>query len=53
MKKGNVATLGVLSYASPVLSTLLLVALGLSQASLSLWVACTMMTAAGLLAART
>lgn len=52
MKKGNVATLGVLSYASPVLSTLLLVTLGLSQASLALWIACAMMTAAGLLAAR-
>ncbi len=52
MKRGRVATLGVLSYASPVLSTLLLVLLGLSQGSASLWIACLMMTAAGVLATR-
>lgn len=32
-KRGNVTTLGTLSYAAPLLSTLLLVALGLAQAS--------------------
>jgi drug/metabolite transporter (DMT)-like permease len=52
MKRGRVATLGVLSYASPVLSTLLLVAAGLSQSSLALWAACAMMTVAGVLATR-
>lgn len=52
MKRGRVATLGVLSYASPVLSTLLLVLLGLSQGSASLWIACLMMTAAGVVATR-
>lgn len=52
MKKGRVATLGVLSYASPVLSTLLLVGLGLSETSAALWVACAMMVAAGALATR-
>ena len=52
MKRGRVATLGVLSYASPVLSTLLLVAAGLSEGSLTLWVACALMTLAGVLATR-
>lgn len=52
MKRGRVATLGVLSYASPVLSTLLLVAAGLSQSSAALWLACAMMTVAGVLATR-
>lgn len=52
MKRGNVATLGVLSYASPVLSTLLLVTAGLSQGSGVLWAACAMMTLAGVLATR-
>jgi drug/metabolite transporter (DMT)-like permease len=52
MKRGRVATLGVLSYASPVLSTLLLVAAGLSESSLALWIACAMMTVAGVLATR-
>lgn len=52
MKKGSVATLGVLSYASPVLSTLLLIGLGLSDASAALWIACTMMVIAGGLATR-
>lgn len=52
MKRGRVATLGVLSYASPVLSTLLLVAAGLSESSIALWVACGLMTVAGVLATR-
>ena len=52
MKRGRVATLGVLSYAGPVLSTLLLVAAGLSESSMALWIACAMMTVAGVLATR-
>lgn len=52
MKRGRVATLGVLAYASPVLSTLLLVAAGLSEGSAVLWLACAMMTLAGVLATR-
>lgn len=52
MKRGRVATLGVLSYASPVLSTLLLVAAGLSESSMALWIACGLMTVAGVLATR-
>jgi len=53
MKRGNVSLLGVLSYASPVLSTVLLVALGLADASWTLAVACGLIVAAGALAART
>lgn len=40
MKQGNVTYLGTLAYASPVLSTLLLVALGLAAPSLTLAIAC-------------
>jgi hypothetical protein len=42
----------VLSYASPILSTALLVALGLAQASWSLAVACGLMVAAAAIATR-
>jgi drug/metabolite transporter (DMT)-like permease len=52
MKRGHIATLGVLSYAGPVLSTLLLVIAGLSPASPQLWVAVAMMTVAGVMATR-
>ena len=44
--------LGVLSYASPILSTALLVALGLAQASWSLGVACGLMVLAAIIATR-
>ncbi|RTL65104.1 MAG: DMT family transporter [Hyphomicrobiales bacterium] len=52
MKRGHIETLGVLSYAGPVLSTLLLVITGLSPASPQLWIAVAMMTAAGVMATR-
>ncbi|MDX2203925.1 MAG: DMT family transporter [Hyphomicrobiaceae bacterium] len=52
MKHGRIATLGVLSYASPVLSTLLLVGAGLSQGSLALAAAVVLMTIAGIMATR-
>jgi drug/metabolite transporter (DMT)-like permease len=52
MKGGSVPLLGVLSYASPILSTALLVALGLAQASWSLAVACGLMVAAAAIATR-
>ena len=52
MKRGNVSLLGVLSYASPVLSTVLLVALGLAEASWTLAVACGLIVIAGAVAAR-
>jgi drug/metabolite transporter (DMT)-like permease len=50
MKHGHIATLGVLAYASPIISTLLLVLLGLAQPTLSLAAACLMMVAAAVIA---
>jgi drug/metabolite transporter (DMT)-like permease len=46
MKRGNVPLLGVLSYAALILSTLLLIALGLAQPTWALGVACALMIAA-------
>ena len=46
MKKGNIPLLGVLAYASPVISTGLLVALGLAMANWSLLIACGLIVAA-------
>jgi hypothetical protein len=52
MKKGNVPLLGVLSYAAPILSTLLLIALGLAEASWLLAGASLLMLAGAGIAAR-
>jgi drug/metabolite transporter (DMT)-like permease len=52
MKRGDVSLLGVLSYASPVLSTVLLVALGFAEATWSLGIACGLMVAAAVIATR-
>jgi len=52
MKRGNVPLLGVLSYASPILSTVLLVALGLAEARWSLAIACGLMVLAAVIATR-
>jgi drug/metabolite transporter (DMT)-like permease len=52
MKKGNVPLLGVLSYAAPILSTGLLIALGLAQPTWALAVACALMVGAAAIAAR-
>jgi len=46
MKRGNVPLLGVLSYAALILSTLLLIALGLAQPTWALGIACALMIAA-------
>jgi drug/metabolite transporter (DMT)-like permease len=53
MKGGSVPLLGVLSYASPILSTALLVALGFAPATWSLALACLLMVAAAALATAT
>ena len=53
MKGGSVPLLGVLSYASPILSTGLLMALGLAEATWALGVACALMVVAAIIAART
>ncbi len=52
MKHGHIATLGVLAYASPVISTLLLVLLGLAEPSVVLAAACLMMVVAAVIAVR-
>lgn len=52
MKKGDVPLLGVLSYASPVISTGLLAALGVAAATWQLAVACILMVAAAVIATR-
>ena len=51
MKEGNLPLLGVLSYAVPILSTLLLVALGLAEPSWPLAAACGLMVAGAGIAA--
>ncbi|MDX1809765.1 MAG: EamA family transporter [Sulfurospirillaceae bacterium] len=40
LKNGDIKLLGTLAYAIPLLSTLLLIALGLSKASYNIWIAC-------------
>jgi drug/metabolite transporter (DMT)-like permease len=52
MKKGYVPLLGVLSFAALILSTALLVALGLAQATWSLAIACGLMVVAAIIATR-
>jgi drug/metabolite transporter (DMT)-like permease len=52
MKQGDTSLLGALAYASPILSTLLLVALGLAEATWTLAVACGLMVAAAVIATR-
>jgi drug/metabolite transporter (DMT)-like permease len=52
MKKGNVPLLGVLSYASPIISTLLLIALGFAQPTWALAIAVGLMVAAAFIASQ-
>ena len=52
MKQGDTSLLGVLAYASPVISTGLLVALGLAEPTWALAVACGLMVAAAVVATR-
>ncbi len=52
MKHGNVPLLGVLSYGALILSTALLVSLGLAEATWQLAVACALMVAAAVIATR-
>jgi drug/metabolite transporter (DMT)-like permease len=51
VKHGNIKSLGALSYAAPLLSTLLLVACGLAAASWRLGVACVLIVGGAVLAA--
>lgn len=50
MKRGNMRLLGVLSYATPLASTLIMTGLGLGKASTALWLAALLITAGALLA---
>ena len=52
MKGGDVSLLGVLAYAAPILSTALLVVLGLAAPSIQLGLACALMVLATAIAAR-
>jgi drug/metabolite transporter (DMT)-like permease len=52
MKQGDTSLLGVLAYASPVLSTALLVILGLAAPTWTLAAACALMVAAAVIATR-
>lgn len=52
MKHGHIATLGVLAYASPVISTTLLVVLGLAAPSMALAAAAIMMVVAAVIVMR-
>lgn len=52
VKHGDLRVLGVSAYAAPMLSTLLLVAFGLTTPSWTLALACTLIAGGGLLAAR-
>ena len=50
VKHGNIKVLGALSYAAPLLSTILLMACGLAQATWSVWLACLLIVGGALLA---
>jgi drug/metabolite transporter (DMT)-like permease len=50
MKHGNIRLLGVLSYTTPVISTLILAAIGLGQLRPNLWLATALVTAGALVA---
>jgi drug/metabolite transporter (DMT)-like permease len=52
VKRGDIRALGALSYAAPVLSTLLLVVFGRAQPTIALAVACLLVTAGAVLAVR-
>jgi drug/metabolite transporter (DMT)-like permease len=52
MKQGDASLLGVLAYASPVISTGLLIVLGLAQPTWALGVACALLVAAAAIATR-
>lgn len=52
VKHGNIQVLGAASYAAPLLSTLVLIAAGTAAASLNILVACLLITAGAVLAAK-
>jgi drug/metabolite transporter (DMT)-like permease len=52
MKRGDLRLLGVASYATPLISTLVLAALGIGQATGRIWLAAALVTAGALIASR-
>jgi drug/metabolite transporter (DMT)-like permease len=52
MKRGDIQALGALSYATPVISTLALVAFGRGEASAALWIALALVTGGALVASK-
>lgn len=52
MKRGDIRLLGVASYATPLLSTLILAGVGVGTPGLSLWLAALLITAGALLASK-
>ena len=52
VKRGNIQVLGAASYAAPLLSTLVLIATGFAEPSLSILAACLLITAGAVLAAK-
>ena len=50
VKHGNIKVLGILSYATPLLSTLLLIACGLAEPTGTVWLACLLIGGGALLA---
>ena len=52
VKRGDIMVLGAASYLSPLLSTLVLVMVGLASAHWSVWAACLLVTAGAVIAAR-
>lgn len=51
VKHGNIKVLGTLSYATPLLSTLLLIACGVAEPTRTVWLACLLIVGGALLAA--
>ena len=52
VKRGNIQVLGAASYASPLLSTLVLIAAGFAEPSWRILAACLLITAGAILAAK-
>ncbi|HYD30278.1 MAG TPA: EamA family transporter [Azospirillaceae bacterium] len=52
VKHGDIKALGALSYATPLLSTFLLIVSGRAQAGLTVWIACTLIVGGAILASR-
>lgn len=52
VRKGNIQVLGALSYAAPLLSTLLLILCGIAEGHWTVWIACALIAGGSLLASQ-